>query len=175
MNDHSFVRFFIVTDNMYLYLGFKSLIEQIGVYNNKIWTISQTNKLPECSIYSKERSYDIIISDNYLHRYLASQNAVKNVIILPANFDVTTYVDCFNDLKSIKVDSLEKCLKQLSFREKLLFAFFSAGIDDDSIAAILQISKKTISAHRRNILAKLNLKNRNELYLYALAIKEGDQ
>lgn len=36
MNDHSFVRFFIVTDNMYLYLGFKSLIEQIGVYNNKV-------------------------------------------------------------------------------------------------------------------------------------------
>jgi hypothetical protein len=59
---------------------------------------------------------------------LATQNAVKNVIILPANFDVTTYVDCFNDLKSIKVDSLEKCLKQLSLREKLLFAFSQRGL-----------------------------------------------
>jgi hypothetical protein len=113
---------------MYLYLGFKSLIEQIGVYNNKVWTISQTNKLPECSIYSKERSYDIIISDNYLHRYLASQNAVKNVIILPANFDVTTYVDCFNDLKSIKVDSLEKCLKQLSSGRSYCLLFSQRGL-----------------------------------------------
>lgn len=173
MTDYSFVRFFIVTENMYLYLGFKRLIEQMGVYKKKSWTITQANKLPECTTYSKSKSYDIIISDNYLHRYLASQNPVKNVIILPATYDVTTYTNCFNDLKSINNESIEKYLKKLSLREKILFAFFSSGIHDDSISAILQISKKTISAHRRNILAKLNLKNRNELYLYAFATK-GD-
>ncbi|MBE4971774.1 response regulator transcription factor, partial [Enterobacter cloacae complex sp. P11RS] len=44
---------------------------------------------------------------------------------------------------------------------------------DDNIAIILNITKKTISTHRRNILQKLNLKNRHELYMYALATKEG--
>jgi predicted glycosyltransferase len=110
-----------------------------------------------------------------LHRYLASQNAVKNVIILPANFDVTTYVDCFNDLKSIKVDSLEKCLKQLSSGRSYCLLFSQRGLMMIQLLQFYKFRRKTISAHRRNILAKLNLKNRNELYLYALAIKEGDQ
>lgn len=54
-----------------------------------------------------------------------------------------------------------------------MFTLFSEGTIDDNIAIILNITKKTISTHRRNILQKLNLKNRHELYMYALATKEG--
>ncbi|RXX49101.1 hypothetical protein DD600_26860 [Enterobacter cloacae] len=38
---------------------------------------------------------------------------------------------------------------------------------------MVNITKKQNSSHRRNILQKLKLKNRHELYMYALATKAG--
>ena len=89
------------------------------------------------------------------------------------NYNLDKYIECFNNLTNRNDSYNELYCKRLSAQETLLFTLFSEGTTDDNIAIMLNITKKTISSHRRNILQKLNLKNRHELYMYALAAKEG--
>lgn len=54
--------------------------------------------------------------------------------------------------------------RSLSSREREIVRCIMFGMTDDEIAEEFNLSKKTISAHRRNILSKMGIKNRNELY-----------
>jgi DNA-binding CsgD family transcriptional regulator len=165
----SFIRVFVVTENTYLYLGIRELIERTRCFHSCLYTITQSDCMPETVAYSKSRTFDIIISDNYYFRITASQQKIKNTLTLPADYDLLTYLKCFDSLHDDSKISPEKVIKKLSLKENLLFSLLSSGLRDDNISTALHISKKTVSAHRRNILGKLKLKNRNELYLFALA------
>ena len=164
-----FVRIFVVSDNAYLFIGIQSLIEDITFFKNCICTVVQTGNLPYLVASSKSESYDIVISDNISHKYTITQKLMKNTLVLPSYYDLNTYIHCFNNMRDITEDYKDNSLKKLSVRETILYTLFAAGIDDDGISVILQISKKTISSHRANILGKLKLKNRNELYIHALS------
>lgn len=59
----------------------------------------------------------------------------------------------------------------LSHREFQVFGLLSSGKKISEIAKDLSLSAKTISAHRANILKKMNMKNNAELMYYA--IEEG--
>lgn len=165
----SFIRIFVVTENNFLLSGIRELIERTQCFHACLYTITQSSSMPETVVYPKSSTYDIIISDNDYYRITALQQKTKNTLILPAHYDLLTYLQCFDSLQDEAEVAPERAIKKLSLKENLLFSLFSSGLHDDNISTALHISKKTVSAHRRNILGKLKLKNRNELYLFALA------
>jgi len=68
-----------------------------------------------------------------------------------------------------KNDELE--IKKLSDREFEVFQLISKGIKTSDIAKEINISVKTVEAHKLRIRTKLNLKNSNELNKYAIEWK----
>jgi two-component system, NarL family, response regulator NreC len=59
-------------------------------------------------------------------------------------------------------------LDGLTPREQEVLAHLADGASNDEIAAVLNISPKTVARHRENIMAKLNLHSRAELVKYAI-------
>jgi two-component system, NarL family, response regulator NreC len=57
---------------------------------------------------------------------------------------------------------------KLTAREREVLALIGEGLRNQDIAEKLEISPKTVSRHRENILKKLNLKTRSDLIRYAL-------
>lgn len=167
------IRIYVITSNQFLYRGISKLIEESRVFDKCICNIEQTSKLPSVIFYKKYFTFDIIITDNYLHCYAISKYRPEKTLILPGNYGVERYIECFSNLSDYSNYICDVDLNILSAKESLIFSLFSEGATDDNISVMLNITKKTISAHRRNILNKLNLKNRHELYIYALATKEG--
>ena len=68
-----------------------------------------------------------------------------------------------------KDDEME--IKKLSDRELEVFQFISRGIKTSDIAKEINISVKTVEAHKLRIKNKLNLNNSNELNKYAIEWK----
>jgi DNA-binding CsgD family transcriptional regulator len=61
--------------------------------------------------------------------------------------------------------------RYLSPREREIVTCMKLRMTDDEIASRFNLSRKTVSAHRRNILSKLGIRNRNELYKYLLGLR----
>ncbi len=59
----------------------------------------------------------------------------------------------------------------LSPREREIVTCMKLRMTDDEIASRFNLSRKTVSAHRRNILSKLGIRNRNELYKYLFGLR----
>ena len=68
-----------------------------------------------------------------------------------------------------KDDEVE--IKKLSDRELEIFQFISKGVRTSDIAKEINISVKTVEAHKLRIKNKLNLKSSNELNKYAIEWK----
>lgn len=62
-------------------------------------------------------------------------------------------------------------LYRLTFRETQILRYLARGISHAMVARYLHISEKTVSAHKRNIMVKLNLSRTTELNYWL--IKEG--
>ena len=62
----------------------------------------------------------------------------------------------------------EACVERLSAREREIFSLIGQGIGTRQIAANLQVSVKTVDAHRANIKRKLELKNGTQLMQVAI-------
>lgn len=62
----------------------------------------------------------------------------------------------------------EQAFDGLTLREQEVLAYLAEGASNDEIADVLSISPKTVSRHRENIMAKLNLHSRTELVKYAI-------
>ncbi len=65
-------------------------------------------------------------------------------------------------------DDAQAHLARLTKRERLVLGLLAAGQSTRQIAAGLGLSRKTVSAHRMNILAKLGLRNNVELARFAI-------
>lgn len=57
----------------------------------------------------------------------------------------------------------------LTEREKEVLKLVAQGHSSPEIAALLNLSKKTVMSHRANIMTKLNIHNRSNLIKYALS------
>jgi DNA-binding NarL/FixJ family response regulator len=62
-------------------------------------------------------------------------------------------------------------LPHLSPREQQVGQLVAEGMSNKQVASILNISEKTVIAHRANVMMKLNLKNTCELVIYAVKNK----
>lgn len=73
-----------------------------------------------------------------------------------------------NNIYSKKFPHNSLLVNELTQREFEVFRLIGQGLNTREIAGTLNISIKTIGAHREHIKEKLNLKNSRELYNYAL-------
>ena len=58
--------------------------------------------------------------------------------------------------------------EKLTTREQVILSYIAQGNSSKEIARILNISYRTVEAHRRNIKAKLNIDSLAELVRYAV-------
>lgn len=58
--------------------------------------------------------------------------------------------------------------ESLTSRERQVLQIAAQGMNNPEIAALLELSVRTVEMHRANLLRKLNLKNQTELVRYAL-------
>ena len=66
-------------------------------------------------------------------------------------------------------EELDKKIAQLvTPRERSILKLIVEGKTDGEISGILHISDKTVSTHRKNMLAKLNLRNTAQLVKFAM-------
>lgn len=87
-------------------------------------------------------------------------------------------IDIFNAVKHISTSkvlvervihlvfltkSREDNLQKLSKRENEVFTLIGMGLDSNEIAIELNISKSTVSTHRKNIIKKLSIKGAGQL------------
>jgi len=73
-------------------------------------------------------------------------------------------------LDNISQEKKDEPYDKLSRREQEIFRLLAEGLNYKEIGFKLNISSKTSSAHRYNILKKLNLKNQAELVHYAMEL-----
>lgn len=69
---------------------------------------------------------------------------------------------------NVKQDSPVTLIDSLTKREKEILIFIAQGLTDKEIAEKIFLSSLTVITHRKNILSKLNLKNKVELTRFAM-------
>lgn len=62
----------------------------------------------------------------------------------------------------------------LTKREKEILLLLKQGLKNCEIARQLFISTKTVEAHKSNMICKVQLKNSNELFLFAASLSKED-
>lgn len=83
-------------------------------------------------------------------------NAVKHISSNKALVEKVIYLVFLTKSK-------EGNLLKLSKRENEVFTLIGMGLDSNDIAIELNISKSTVSTHRKNIIKKLNIKGAGQL------------
>jgi DNA-binding NarL/FixJ family response regulator len=74
-------------------------------------------------------------------------------------------------LGGVQADRAEPSLPSLTPREREIVQLLAEGKSNKEVAAALEISVKTVEAHRANIMRKLNLHSISELVHYAIRNK----
>jgi len=143
----------------------KSLKKRYPKIKSLVLSMHEENLYAERAIKAGAKGY---IMKNDL-----TDNIVKAIrIILSGNLylsDSITSKLINNIVNEDKNDELE--IKKLSDRELEVFQLVSKGIKTSDIAKEMNISVKTVEAHKLSIKTKLNLKNSNELNKYAIEWK----
>lgn len=81
----------------------------------------------------------------------------------------------YNVVKNIKtVAPSTSGVAQLSEREREVLTHICKGLNNQEIADILFISKRTVEKHRASLMAKTNTKNTANLVMYAIEHKMAD-
>lgn len=117
-------------------------------------------------------------SSSYLHRaskegfrgYFVKSDPLDLVIAAVSYPELKTFWAEENQLKTLESLSRnkEEPYETLSLREQEIFRLLAEGQSYKEIAYKLNISSKTASAHRYNVMKKLQMKNQAELVRYAL-------
>ncbi|MBL5912415.1 helix-turn-helix transcriptional regulator [Enterobacter asburiae] len=157
-------RFLIVSENQYLTSGLMSILNDTF---SEI-TITRTNleHFDEVCKFSFAEFYPfkpIILCESKFYNIARHKLSARRISIIeiPRSFESIT-----NEILKIEKLPTKGIRKKLSPREYLLCQLFKSQKTDDQISLTLNISKKTISCHRRNIINKLNLKNKQQLYFF---------
>ena len=76
-----------------------------------------------------------------------------------------------NNIANENIGDDEAMIKTLSNREFEVFRYIAAGLKSSDIAREMNISVKTVEAHKLNIKARLNLRSGTELIKFAIEWK----
>ena len=165
------INIIIITDNHYFATGLIKCIHD--VFNNYFVIISRTNfqnyKHHMLDIDHEIKSYfkNFILCEKDVYSILKNSSYASNYTIIDASKSVN---ELYRNLSSGGDANQSNVNKTLSPRELSICKLIKNCETDDKIATDLCISKKTVSSHRRNIISKLKLKNKKQLYLFCQAL-----
>lgn len=162
----------IYSSNIFFIHGVKALIAE--VFSKRRYVIHVFDEKHILNITSVKEVQDrtFVFSDtkNPLFLFYLSLFCRKDCILGDSNIeDVRRYL-CGKSRKKAAVQSLSHQQMYLSLREREIVTCMKLRMTDDEIASRFNLSKKTVSAHRRNILSKLGIRNRNDLYKYLFGL-----
>jgi DNA-binding NarL/FixJ family response regulator len=107
----------------------------------------------------------------YLSVNLTSQEFVQALRLL-AKGDIVVSQEMVNEVKvELAADQASKNKDDISGREREVLQLVCQGGTNREIAEKLIVSEHTVKVHLRNILNKLNLRNRQQIAAYA--VQEG--
>jgi len=107
----------------------------------------------------------------YLSVNLSSREFVQALLML-AKGDIVVSQEMANDVKvELAAGQASKSKDDISGREREVLQLVCEGATNREIAERLIVSEHTIKVHLRNILNKLNLRNRQQVAAYA--VQEG--
>lgn len=156
--------FIIVSKNQYLTLGLMSNLNdsfsEITIIRTNLEHFDEVCKISFAEFYS---SKTIILCESKCYNIAKHKLSARRIRIIEIS---RSFESITNEILNIKKLPTKDIRKKLSPREYLLCQMFKSQKTDDQISTTLNISKKTISCHRRNIITKLNLKNKQQLYFF---------
>lgn len=107
----------------------------------------------------------------YLTKAVTAEELIKAIKTILGGELYITQIVAELLAQEIRCNNTKHPHKLLSDKEYCIFRAIASGKNVSSIAAELCLSVKTISAHRANILKKMNLKNNAEIMHYAFKYK----
>jgi DNA-binding NarL/FixJ family response regulator len=135
-----------------------------------------TEKLPRTAvvILTQPQSTEAILpilqagARGYLSVNLSSQEFVQSLRML-AKGDIVVYQEMADEVKvELAADQALKNRDDISGREQEVLQLVCEGATNREIAERLIVSEHTVKVHLRNILNKLNLRNRQQVAAYAV-------
>ena len=111
-----------------------------------------------------------LLKDLELYQLLDLLESIsKGEAILSSTMATKIFNEFSREIRSGK--STEESVEELTEREKTILNYVAQGLMNKEIADTLAISENTVKIHLRNILEKLQLKNRIQAAVYA--VKKG--
>ena len=163
----------IYSSNMFFIQGVKALVAEVFSKRRYVIHISDEKHILNITSVKDVQGRTFVFSDakNPLFLFYLSLFCRKDFIPGDSNIED---VRCYLCGKSRKKSccSVSHLQGYLSPREREIVTCMKLRMTDNEIASRFNLSKKTVSAHRRNILSKLGIRNRNELYKYLFGLRE---
>ncbi len=163
----------IYSSNIFFIHGVKALVDE--VFSKRRYVIHVFNEKHILNIASVKDVQDraLVFTDTKdpLFLFYLSLFCRKDFIPGNSNIEDVRWYLCGRSRKK-SCCSVSHLQGYLSPRERGIVICMKLQMTDDEIASRFNLSKKTVSAHRRNILSKLGIRNRNELYKYLFGLRK---
>ena len=159
------IKVILISDNQYLNLGLVGILHV--VFNQSVIKITRTNyKNYKSCIYDSQSDFDTsfcnyIICEGVIFNHLKADLGLSQFKVINISHSVN---DFYSQLFASGCSESRIISAKISPAEYKICEFFKMGYSDEKISKLLSITKTTISCHRRNLLKKLQLKKKQELY-----------
>lgn len=163
----------IYSSNIFFIQGVKALVAEVfGKRRYVIHVFDEKHILNITSVkYVQGRTFVFSDTKNPLFLFYLSLFCRNDLIHGDSNTeDVRWYLRGRSRKKCCH--SVSHLQGYLSPREREMVTCMKLRMTDGEIASKFKLSRKTVSAHRRNILSKLGIRNRNELYKYLFVLRD---
>jgi len=155
----------VITDLMMPEMNGFELFKKIREYNSNIKVVILT--AVEDNFYiNKAISYGL---DGFLSKRISPKELIEAIIKVNQGEKVLSscILKCLDENCICQSDELDKVVS-ITKREHDILAQIADGKTNQEIAELLFLSKRTVEAHRYNIMQKLNIKNSAELMKYSI-------
>ncbi|BBJ69053.1 helix-turn-helix transcriptional regulator [Enterobacter asburiae] len=161
------INIIIITENQYFVLGLIECLHK--VFNKDFIKITRTNFQNYHQCLHDESSLPTF----FFRHFIFCENITSKILkgdISTSKFKIIEMSKSVDELcRELLIDEYSQTnnrLSTLSPKEHRICTYFKMNYTDNKIAQSLNITKTTLSCHRRNILSKLNLKNKQQLYMF---------
>lgn len=163
----------IYSSNIFFIQGVKALVAEVFSKRSHVIHVFDEKNILNITSVNDVQDGMFVFSDtkNPLFLFYLSLFCRNNIVTGNSNIeDVRRYLR--GRIRKKRVCSVSHRPGDLSPREREIVICMKLRMTDDEVASRFKLSRKTVSAHRRNILSKLGIRNRNELYKYLFGVRE---
>ena len=150
-----------------------------GIFNDKpdlVFTDVEMPRISGFDLVSRVKDSNFIPTYIFVTGYdqyaiKAIKSAAFDYLVKPVDLDeLKEAISRFRDIhpRPAYLDSRSEKVESLSQREKEIIKHLVQGKSSKEISELLFISKNTVDTHRRHILEKLDLRNTQEIIVFAM-------